>query len=101
MKLKHIAHIRTGDKGNLCNICVIPYQESDYSYLKEILTTTVIKDFYSEICLGIVERYCIDSLFSLNFVLHNALNGGVSKSLCIDKHGKSFGMALLDLEIKR
>ena len=33
MKLGEIAHTRTGDKGNLCNICVVPYNDEDYPLL--------------------------------------------------------------------
>ena len=51
MKLKDIAHIRTGDKGNNCNICVIPYDEKDYDYLKAVLTAEKVKDYYSDICI--------------------------------------------------
>lgn len=99
MKIKDIAHIRTGDKGNTCNICVIPYKESDYSYLKEHLTSSVVAKYYKEICFGTVTRYEVDSICSLNFVLTNALGGGVTRSLCQDRHGKSLGMALAELEI--
>ena len=28
MKLREIAHARAGDKGNTCNICVVPYDEA-------------------------------------------------------------------------
>ena len=99
MKLGEIAHTRTGDKGNLCNICVIPYDDADYPMLKEKLTAERVKDFYREICLGEVERYEVDSICSMNFVLYNSLGGGVTRSLAVDRHGKSLGMALLDMEL--
>lgn len=99
MKLKEIAHIRTGDKGNSCNICVIPYKETDYNYIREKLTSSVVADYYKEICLGTVTRYEIDTIHSFNFVLTNSLGGGVTRSLCQDRHGKSLGMALAEIEI--
>ena len=34
MKLREIAHARTGDKGNMCNIAIIPYEEKYYEILK-------------------------------------------------------------------
>jgi hypothetical protein len=35
----------------------------------------------------------------MNFVLRDALGGGVTRSLALDAHGKSVSSALLDLEI--
>lgn len=99
MRLKEIAHARTGDKGNAVNISVIPYHDEDYPLLKEVLTSHKVKEFFKEICLGDVKRYEIDSICSLNFVLEQSLGGGVTRSLALDKHGKSLGMALLELEI--
>ena len=99
MKLKEIAHLRTGDKGNNCNICVIPYDEKDYPFLKENLTASVVASFYKDICKGTVTRYEVDSLCAFNFLLTKALGGGVTRSLCQDRHGKSLGMALAELEL--
>ena len=99
MKLKELAHIRTGDKGNSCNIAVIPYRESDYPFLKEVLTAERVKDFYSDIVRGEVVRYDVEGISSFNFVLDDALSGGVTRSLAIDKHGKALGMALLEMEL--
>lgn len=99
MKLKEIVHIRTGDKGNVCNIGVIPYDEANYEYLKECLTAERVKEFYSEICKGTVKRYEIDSICAFNFVLEDSLDGGVTQSLAIDRNGKSLGMALLEMDI--
>ena len=99
MKLKEIAHSRAGDKGNVVNISIIPYNDSDYPLLKERLTSAFVKDFFQEICYGTVTRYEVDSICSLNFVLTEALDGGVTRSMAIDKHGKSFSMALLEAEI--
>ena len=99
MKLKDIAHIRTGDKGNNCNICVIPYEEKDYDYLKTVLTAEKVKDFYSDICKGTVTRYEAPAIKAFNFVMTDSLGGGVTRSLNIDRHGKSLGMALAEMEI--
>ncbi len=100
MKLREIAHVRTGDKGNDCNICVIPYNEADYELLKERLTARVVRDWYRDFCVeGAVERYEVPAISSLNFVLSDSLGGGVTRSLGVDRHGKSLGMALLEIEI--
>lgn len=99
MKLKEIVHVRTGDKGNMSNIAVIPYDEKDYLMLKQVLTAKKVEEYFSEICLGGVTRYELDNICAFNFVLEESLGGGVTRSLAIDKHGKSLGMALLEMEI--
>ncbi|MBE6012267.1 MAG: hypothetical protein E7234_06895 [Lachnospiraceae bacterium] len=99
MKLREIAHARTGDKGNKSNIAVIACTEEAYELLKKKLTAEVVIDFFSEICFGEVKRYEVDSIWGFNFVMENALGGGVTRSLAVDKHGKSLGMALLELDI--
>jgi len=99
MKLKEIAHSRTGDKGDISNISVIAYTKEGYDSLKEKVTTEVVKDYFRDMCKGSVVRYEIDSLYALNFVLDKTLGGGVTRSLALDKHGKSLGMALMEMEI--
>lgn len=99
MKLKEVAHSRTGDKGDISNISVIAYHAEDYPMLKEKVTPERVKEYFSEICHGTVTRYEIDSICSMNFVLDKTLGGGVTRSLALDKHGKSLGMALMEMEI--
>lgn len=99
MKLKEIAHSRTGDKGEISNISLIPYNEEDFGLLKEIVTPERVKEFFGEICDGEVKRYELEGVKALNFVLDKTLGGGVTRSLAIDKHGKSLGMALLEMEV--
>ena len=47
MKLKEIAHARTGDKGEISNISVIPYDENNYEMLKEKVTETRVAEYFS------------------------------------------------------
>ncbi len=101
MKLREIAHSRTGDKGNIVNISVIVYQPDHYPFLVEFLTAERVKTFFSGIVTGEVVRYEIPSIGALNFVLHGALGGGVTRSLALDAHGKSLSSALLDMELDR
>ena len=44
-------------------------------------------------------RYELPKIGALNFVMQNALGGGVTKSLALDRHGKSMSSALMDMEI--
>ena len=99
MKLKEIAHSRTGDKGNISIISVIAYKDSDYELIKEKVTVERLKDYFKEIVNDKITRYEIDSISALNFVMEDALGGGVTRSLAIDMHGKSLGSALLEMEI--
>lgn len=99
MKLKEIAHSRTGDKGNISIISVIAYKEKDYPLIKEKVTVELLQDYFKDIVHGTITRYEIDSIAALNFVMEDALGGGVTRSLAIDMHGKTLGSALLELEI--
>ncbi len=99
MKLREIAHSRTGDKGNISNISLIAFKDTDYELLKDKVTTAVVKDWFQDIVEGEVIRYELPNLKAFNFVLYGALGGGVTKSLAQDMHGKSFSSKLLDLEI--
>ncbi len=99
MKLLEIAHSRTGDKGNISNISLIAYDEKDYELLKEKVTAEKVKEYFKDIVHGEVVRYELPNLGALNFVMDKALGGGVTRSLALDKHGKSLSSALLEMEI--
>ncbi|MBP5304630.1 MAG: hypothetical protein J6Z02_02170 [Lachnospiraceae bacterium] len=99
MKLKEIAHSRTGDKGNISVISVIAFEAKDYPVLKEKVTTGVVKEYFKEIVHGNITRYEMDGIRALNFVMEDALGGGVTRSLAIDMHGKTLGSALLEMEV--
>jgi len=99
MKLYELAHSRTGDKGNISIISVIPYDNNSYSYLKEKLSVEVVSEYMKDIVKGKIVRYELNNLPALNFVLYEALNGGVTQSLSIDRHGKSLSFHLLNIEL--
>ncbi|CDA09129.1 AtuA-related protein [Fusobacterium sp. CAG:649] len=99
MKLLDIAHSRTGDKGNISNISLIVYDEKDYPLIKEKVTAEKVKEYFSDIVKGEVIRYELDNLRALNFVMYDTLGGGVTRSLAIDKHGKSLSSALLEMKL--
>jgi hypothetical protein len=99
MKLREIAHSRTGDKGNISNISVIAYDAKDYPLLLAQVTPDRVKAHFGGVVEGEVVRYELPKIFALNFVMDKALGGGVTRSLALDAHGKSLSSALLDLEI--
>ncbi|MGF1649123.1 MAG: hypothetical protein ACFCUN_01580 [Hyphomicrobiaceae bacterium] len=100
VRLHDIAHARAGDKGNISSISVWPYDPGDYAALREALTAERVKSGFAGLIRGNVERYELDGLGGLNFVLHDALEGGVNTSLNLDGHGKSWSSLLLSLEIE-
>jgi hypothetical protein len=99
MKLRAIAHSRTGDKGDTSNISVIAYRDEDYPLLVEHVTAERVKAHFAGSVYGEVTRYELPRIGALNFVLRKALGGGVTRSLALDAHGKSLSSALLDLEL--
>lgn len=99
MKLRALAHSRTGDKGNTSNISVIAYDPADYDYLEEHVTPERVKAHFRGIVTGEVIRYALPKIGALNFVLKGALGGGVTRSLALDAHGKGLSSALLDLDL--
>jgi hypothetical protein len=100
MKLREIAHSRTGDKGNISNISVIAYDPKHYPLLLAQVTPDRVKAYFAGVVEGDVVRYELPKIFALNFVMDRALGGGVTRSLALDAHGKSLSSALLDLEIE-
>lgn len=99
VKLQHIAHVRSGDKGDISNISVICFEPEFYPLLKEQLTAQAFQDFYRGKITGPVKRYELESLHAFNFVAHGALGGGVSRSLCLDNYGKALSAAILGFEV--
>jgi hypothetical protein len=99
IRLAWIAHGRSGDKGASANISVIAYTREGYEFLEEILTARQVEAFMSPLGVTGVTRYDLPNLNAFNFVLHDVLDGGGSRSLRIDAQGKALGQALLEFEL--
>ena len=99
LRVYDLAHGRTGDKGNTSNISVICYDEKDWPYLRDTLTEEVVLEAFAHIAQGPVTRYEIPNLKAFNFVIENALGGGVTISLAQDIHGKSLSNVMLAIEL--
>lgn len=95
-----IAHSRSGDKGNISNISLIAYNLSDYKSLAKLVTANRVKAWLGSRVMGKVVRYELPQLGALNFVLHDALAGGVTASTALDAHGKSLSSFLLEMELE-
>lgn len=100
VQLGDIAMARSGDKGADANVGIWVATDAHYDLLRGSLTTDVVKAHFAEVCAGDVIRYELPRLRALNFVLRDALDGGASASLRTDAQGKTFGNALLLLELE-
>ena len=99
VRVYDLAHARAGDKGNTSNVNVWAYEPKDFELLKRTLTAERIKRTFPHLIRGQVTRYELPHLCGLNFVMQDALEGGVNASLNLDSHGKSFSYLLLGLEL--
>ena len=98
--LRHIAHVRSGDKGNSSTLSVIAYRPEFYPLICDQITEARVRERFGAAVRGPVTRYEIAAIEALNFVLEGALGGGVSRSLAIDVYGKALGAAVLDLTVE-
>ena len=99
VKVYDLGHARAGDKGNTSNVSVVAYDDKAWEILRERLTVERVAQAYAHIAQGPVTRYELPKLRALNFVIENALGGGVTVSLAQDAHGKSLSYVMLGIEI--
>ncbi len=99
--LSDIAHGRSGDKGNHANVAIIAYTPAGYAWLHDHLTANVVQAYFAGLGPSRVLRYEAPNLLAVNFVLHDVLAGGASRSLRIDTQGKTYALALLQMLIDR
>ena len=100
VKLIEVAHARTGDKGNISNISLIPYTPEIYPLLLEQVTEArVLERFRHKGATGCT-RYELPNLPALNFVIADALEGGVNNALNLDLHGKTLSYHLLGMTVR-
>lgn len=99
IQLLQIAHARSGDKGDTGNVGVIARKPEYYPLLVKYLTEEKVKKHFEGICLGNVERFELPNIGALNFLLHNSLGGGGTKSLKNDAQGKTLSSVMLRMEI--
>jgi hypothetical protein len=98
-RLIDLAHARSGDKGNRVNIGLIAKRPEDYDVLVREVTAERVAQHFAGVCLGKVERFELPNLEALNFLLHDALDGGGTMALKADPQGKTYSTALLRMEI--
>jgi len=99
VRVYDLAHARAGDKGNTSNVSVIAYDARAWEILRAQLTPERVMAAYAHVAKGPVTRYELPGLQALNFVIENALGGGVTISLAQDAHGKSLSYLMLGIEL--
>jgi len=100
IQLVHIAHARSGDKGDTANVGLIALKDEYYPLLVREVTAESVKAHFGSIVKGEVERFELPNLKALNFLLHESLGGGGTRSLMTDAQGKTFSTALLRMYIE-
>ena len=99
--LKDVAHGRSGDKGNISNICLYARDPKDYELLRRQVTAEKVKEHFRGIVFGEVVRYEMPTLNGFNFVMKEALGGGATQSLRLDTLGKTMASALMRMKIEK
>jgi hypothetical protein len=101
IRLGEIAHARSGDKGNHANVGIIAYTEAGFEYLGRVLTETRVAQHFLPLRPRQVERFALPGILAYNFLLHDVLAGGASRSLRIDSQGKTLGLVALEIQLPR
>ena len=94
-----LAHGRSGDKGDVCNIGVIGRSAAAYETLRREVTVERVRRHFGDLIKGSIERYELPNIWALNFVCRGALNGGGTLSLRSDHLGKVMYTWLLHMEV--
>jgi hypothetical protein len=98
--LADVAQARSGDKGDLANVALFAPSDELYAVFKREVTAERVKALFGGFVRGRVERFEAPNVLALNFVLHEALDGGAARSLRSDPLGKSYASLLLRLEVE-
>lgn len=94
-----VALARSGDKGNRATLSVIARDPADFALLERLLTAERVQAHFAGVVNGDVRRFVLPQLRAVHFVMHDALAGGVTRSLALDAHGKTLSAAVLDLPL--
>lgn len=95
LPLHAVAHGRAGDKGNRSNISLVAYLPETYAHLVDQVTEDKVLDLFRHKGATKVTRYLLPNLNAINFVIDDALEGGVNSALTQDLHGKTLSFLLL------
>jgi hypothetical protein len=94
-----LAYARSGDKGDVCQVNLLAFDDEAYAVLAREVTPERVKAHFGTMVKGDVEIYPMPNVNSLEIVLRNALGGGATRTLLFDQTGKSMSTALLRMQI--
>ncbi len=94
-----LAWVRSGDKGNMSNIGVIARKPEWLPLIWNRLTPDVVRGYFGHLVKGRVDRFHLPGISAINYLLHEALDGGGPASTRMDPLGKGMGQMLLDLQV--
>jgi len=97
-----VAHARSGDKGDTCNVSVIPYNPNDLGRIQQVVTREWVEKLFRPLLTGDkheINIYTLHGISALNITISPALDGGVSVSRRIDRHGKSLSDLILNVYV--
>ncbi|PLC52022.1 hypothetical protein CR155_20285 [Pollutimonas nitritireducens] len=80
-------------------ISVIAYDLADYELLRQQVTVSAVEALFGSITKGSIERYEVPRNGALNFVVHEVLEGGRSRTLAFEESGKALSSLMLTLPI--
>ena len=100
IQLRDLCGARSGDKGDISDLSLFADDEAAYEAIRAEVTAARVKEHFGALVRGEVERYEVPTVLALKFVMHEALGGGAPRSLRSDNLGKTFGAALLRMEIE-
>jgi hypothetical protein len=98
-RVADLATGRSGDKGDVANVAIVATSASNYALLQRDLTVARVKAALGDLVTGAIERYELENVGALNFVLDGALDGGATRSLRFDTLGKSLADRVLRIEL--
>jgi hypothetical protein len=94
-----LAHGRSGDKGDVCNIGLIARSPAAYETLLKQVTCERVRSHFGGLIKGSIERFELPNIHAINFVCRGALDGGGTLSLRSDHLGKVMYTWLLRMEL--
>jgi hypothetical protein len=97
--LVRLAWARSGDKGDLSNVGVVARRPEWLPLLWQQLTPDRVGAYLAHLVHGEVERFWLPGIAAINFILHEALDGGGPGSRRLDPLGKGMAQILLDMPV--
>jgi len=95
-----ICHARSGDKGRDANVGLIAWHPDLFETLLSLTSESAMKEHFGPLVVGPIDRYVLPNISAVNLVLHDALDGGGTRSLRIDAQGKALCEITLRMKIE-